>query len=302
MEKIYNYFYTDITVTTFKLLAIDTDNKEYPTRFFLYNNGITMTASKIDSEIYNAKKNMKLMLSNIQVVNGGQTLKILSNYLNSNDNLKPLIEGRVLVKIYMVGVYDKSSDNKLGNAIAQYTNSQNKITNIDLKSLDDVQFDIEKLLDENDILYYRKRGSTGLSEGKDYVHEISFEKLGQILWSIQGNPHRAANQKAKIFDEFYDDIFKSDKFHYEKVPDYVKSYFLIKKDLRGKSVEEQKVFYIIYINYTYDIKDNVKIYDFINKKLEDYSNKEDVPKRPLITGDFKKYIDDNIYDLLLEKK
>lgn len=29
MEKIYNYFYTDITVTTFKLLAIDTENKEY---------------------------------------------------------------------------------------------------------------------------------------------------------------------------------------------------------------------------------------------------------------------------------
>lgn len=29
MEKIYNYFYTELTVTTFKLLAIDTDNKEY---------------------------------------------------------------------------------------------------------------------------------------------------------------------------------------------------------------------------------------------------------------------------------
>lgn len=271
---------------------------EDSTKFFLYNNGITMTASKIESTFYNANKNIELDLYNIQVVNGGQTLKILSEYLESHDELKPLIDGRVLVRIYMVGSYQRSCDNKLGNAIAKYTNSQNKIRNIDLKSLDDVQFDIEKILDEYNILYDRKRGSTGLSFDKKYLHEISFEKFGQILWAIQGNPHKSANQKAKIYDEFYDEIFKSQNFLYEKTPEYVKSYFKIKKDLRGKGVDEQRIFYIIYINYKYSYNNNCKCLDYINKKLDEYSSKDDAPKRPLITSDFKKYIDDNIAELV----
>ena len=271
---------------------------EEPTKFFLYNNGITMTVSKINYKKYNSNKNIQLELSNMQVVNGGQTLKVLSDFANFNNELNSLIIGRILVKIYMVGNYEKSCDNKLGNKIAKYTNSQNVIKGIDLKSLDDIQFQIEKILDDNNILYIRKRGKLSNINDKEYDHQISFEKFGQILWSIQGSPHRAANQKSKIFDDYYDEIFKSNKFKYEKVTDYVETYFEIKKSVNSKIVDEQMVFYILYIAYEYNFRDYVKTLDFINQKLNTYKSKTDAPKRPLITSNFKTYIDEHIDELV----
>lgn len=285
--------------TNFNQYIFKTLNEE-PTKFFMYNNGITMTVSRVSDEIYNTNKNIKLRLNNLQVVNGGQTLRILDEYLSVSSDLSPLERGKILVKIYDVGEYNLACENILGNKISEYTNSQNKIMPIDLKSLAQEQFEIEKILDSSDILYYRKRGSNGLDERKKYKYRISLEKFGQILFSIQGNPHKASNQKSKIFNEYYDDVFKSEKFIYEKCPEYVEKYYDIKKKLK-KSLSEQYVFYILYISYKVDGEDYKKYYDIIEETVNEYIPKKKISDaRKLITTEFKDIIDGKINDLLVK--
>lgn len=134
-------------------------------------------------------------IKNFQVVNGGQTLRTIHEFKNMDpDNLENfLCEGEILVRIFKTG-----SSNELTNKIAEYTNSQNAISIIDLKSLSSEQTDIEQILDDNNIIYARKIGETGISDKKEYEHKISLEKFAQLLFSIQGNPDKASNQKKRF--------------------------------------------------------------------------------------------------------
>jgi len=175
--------------------------KEEPEKFFMYNNGITIIADDIDAKKINSNKRLKLDLKNIQVLNGGQTLRTIHsfNQLDENNITDYLSKSETLVRIF------KTQDEFI-NKIAEYTNSQNPISNVDLKSLRNEQIQLEQYLDEHDIIYARKTGDIGLVDNKRYLHKISMEKYGQILFSIKGNPHKATSQKKDIFDKYYQDI------------------------------------------------------------------------------------------------
>ena len=51
--------------------------REETSKFFMFNNGLTITANDIIAEDTNANKKVKLTIKNFQVVNGGQTLRTL---------------------------------------------------------------------------------------------------------------------------------------------------------------------------------------------------------------------------------
>nr|WP_052519977.1 AIPR family protein [Nonlabens ulvanivorans] len=173
---------------------IFTTLKEEPSKFFMYNNGLTLTATDIVSEDTNANKKVKITIRDFQVVNGGQSLRTIHrfNQLDEQNITKYLSECQILLRVFKT-----SSINNDRNKIAQYTNSQNAISNIDLKSLNEEQILIEQFLDAEDIIYARKVGDTGITPNKSYTHKISMEKFGQILFSVQGYPEKASNQKNK---------------------------------------------------------------------------------------------------------
>lgn len=168
--------------------------REEPSKFFMYNNGLTITADDIISEEFNGKKKVRIDINNFQVVNGGQTLRTIHNFnRQSPDNLENyLCDAEILVRVFKTG-----SNNILTNRIAEYTNSQNAISIIDLKSIATEQTQIEQILDDNKIIYARKIGDTGISKDKEYEYKISLEKFAQILFSLHGNPDKASNQKRK---------------------------------------------------------------------------------------------------------
>lgn len=180
-------------------------------------------------------------------MNGGQTLRTLHNFNSQDENniTDYLSKSEVLVRIL------NASDNDSVNKIAEYTNSQNSISNVDLKSLSTLQIHIEQLLEEHDIIYSRKNGDTGISDTKNYRYKISMEQFGQILFAIQGNPDKSSNQKQHIFGKYYDEIFSEDNFNILEAPSIIESYFNIKKeyDLAISSIQkiEQKIFYILYM-------------------------------------------------------
>ncbi len=73
-----------------------------------------------------------LAIDSLQVLNGGQSLRTMHQF-NSEDpkHLEDyLSKSEVLVRIFKT-----SKDSDLNNKIAEYTNSQNSISNVDLKSL-----------------------------------------------------------------------------------------------------------------------------------------------------------------------
>lgn len=267
---------------------IETLKKE-PSKFFIYNNGLTFVVDDIKTENKNAGKAIKLSLKNLQVVNGGQTLRSIYDF-NQEDkkNVEDLSKAQVLVRILNI-----SEDEKLDNKIAEYTNSQNAISVIDLKSLKDEQIKIEQYLSENNILYVRKSGDTG-NDDVSYKRRISMERFGQILFSLDGSPEKASNQKKIIFDKNYEKLFIK-KFKLEHSLIQINRYFKIKEEYKkvDEKASEQKIFYILYLDRNITNLDISETIIKFEKIIKDFSTKKGVAEsRKLIRNDFKKFVDE----------
>ncbi|KFW99859.1 abortive phage resistance protein [Pectobacterium carotovorum subsp. carotovorum] len=227
--------------------AIGKSLKDEPTMFFMYNNGMTIVTKNIKAEQVNANKKVRITIDDFQVLNGGQTLRTLHNFNAQNEThiTEYLAKSEILVRIF------NTTDNEAVNKIAEFTNSQNSISNVDLKSLSTLQIQIEQLLDDHNIIYSRKNGDTGMNDSKDYRYKVSMEQFGQILFAIQGNPDKSSNQKQHIFGKYYDEIFSEDNFNLLDAPNIIENYFEVKKayDSTSESIQkiEQKIFYILYV-------------------------------------------------------
>ncbi len=269
--------------------------KEDPSKFFMFNNGLTLTANDIKAESVNANKKVKISLNSIQVLNGGQSLRTIHSFNASDPNY---LEDYLSNSEVLVRVFNTSKNSELNNKIAEYTNSQNSIANVDLKSLRSEQLSIEQFLNEHDIVYARKTGDTGLDDNKNYKHKISMEKFGQILISVYGMPDKATNQKKEIFNKYYDTLFLSDWFNIEDSPTYIEEYFQTKKDYEKTNfkVSDQKLFYMMYLSTKLEM-DIIKLINFLEKSIQSYqplSNKNVTEARKLIQSQFKKYLDEQI--------
>lgn len=178
-------------------------------------------------------------------------------------------------------------EDSLKNRIAEYTNSQNAISSADLKSVDSIQIQIEKYFKEEKILYARKAGVVG-EDGVEYDYRISKEKLAQILYCAKGYPDRASNQKKRLFQEYYDDIFGKD-FDIESAVKLVKLYYEIENtfDEIGKKYSgyEQKYFYILFIVYKYN-KEVIEAIRILEELISDEC-KDITESRMLLKSKFK---------------
>lgn len=217
--------------------------KDEPSRFYFYNNGLTIVADNISAVRVNSNKKWKLTIENFQVINGGQTLRTIHKFAKENlENINKLSDASVQLRIIKV------NDNDLKSRISEYTNSQNTISIVDLKSMRKEQIDLEDYLSEYDILYIRKSGNTG-DDDKTYSYCITLQKLGQILYAVNGHPGQVSNKKKQIFTIEYDKLFCNEELLSTKTVSYIKSFF----DIRNlyKSVQdyfELKVFFVLYLS------------------------------------------------------
>lgn len=269
--------------------------KKDPSKFFMFNNGLTLTANDIKAESVNANKKVKISLNSIQVLNGGQSLRTIHSFNASDPNY---LEDYLSNSEVLVRVFKTSQNSELNNKIAEYTNSQNSIANVDLKSLRSEQLAIEQFLNEHDIVYARKTGDTGLDDSKTYKHKISMEKFGQILISVYGMPDKATNQKKEIFNKYYDRLFVGEWFNIEDSPIYIEEYFRTKREYEKTEfiVSDQKLFYMMYLNTKLKMG-VVELIIFLQESIESYeppSNKNVTEARKLIQSQFKKYLDEQI--------
>ena len=101
-----------------------------PHRFIAFNNGITITATgKVVESTSN--KNFLSSLTDFQIVNGGQTTASL--YFASKEGLD-ISEINVMAKINVVRNLTEQELDDLVSDISLYSNSQSKVSRVDLKS------------------------------------------------------------------------------------------------------------------------------------------------------------------------
>lgn len=271
--------------------------EDEPQRFFYYNNGITIIAKDIKSVESKIGGKWKFSIHDFQVVNGGQTLRSIHKFNNSDESNmeESLSKAHILVRFLKVG------DENLRNKIGEYTNSQNAISISDLRSLRSEQIQLEQFLEVHDIQYLRKKGD--FKDAKQYKYSIGKERLGQLLLATKhGRPEIATNKKREIFDNLYDQlfIFDSDLLSIKTVDliyDYQNIDRLYRKSQYNGSI--QKSMYIAYLNYMLPTKNLETLISEFEIFLNDYiknNPKDQSPSRYLIMPSFKDSLD-NYYNI-----
>lgn len=262
-----------------------------PELFFLYNNGITIIVD--DTEIIEEFSDSKRYnLKNLQIVNGAQTVRAVYDFIKSQTTnwFESLKNAKVLIKLVKV-----DNDKVRSEKIAEYTNSQNPISNIDLRSNDNVQIRLETFFNQNNYGYNRKVGDLDASY-TDYPETLEMVKLGQLLFSKNGYPHMASNTRSKIFGTEYEKIFSVENI-LEQSLELFKLFLDIKKnynELSDKYVySDQKAFYIIYLLKNSKRRKIPNTIKFLEQTIKGFDNNGIViaDSRKLIKADFKMYLD-----------
>lgn len=102
--------------------------RKEPDRFFVYNNGISATASM--AEVKNTSQGLRLLSAKyLQIVNGGQTTASL-NAAKTKDKAN-LSEIYIQMKLSVVKATESSTLDEIIQNIARYSNTQTKVSDAD---------------------------------------------------------------------------------------------------------------------------------------------------------------------------
>jgi hypothetical protein len=198
-----------------------------PDHFLAFNNGITATASAVSRD----NNGQILGITDLQIVNGGQTTASLYNFLKQEKGPLPHL-ARVSVAMKLIVVAPEIAD-ELVPDIAKYSNSQNKVTEADFFSNSPFHRRIEEIskrlvapaIGGSQIstrwYYERARGSyendrarassTPANQRKfDAIYpksqKIDKTELAKLHSIFNGKPHFARRGSQKNFRLFKDEV------------------------------------------------------------------------------------------------
>ncbi|MGY6550473.1 MAG: AIPR family protein [Erythrobacter sp.] len=202
---------------------------ERPERFFAYNNGITATASEVKIEKHGSSGPGIAKISNLQIVNGGQTTASL--LYASDRGMADL--SRVFVQMKLT-VIDPEKVEKIVPLISRYANTQNKVTEADFFSNHEFHVEMQKIsrrlaapaaassLATTKWFYERARGQyrtecnlrTKAEQGRfenEFPRSQVIQKtdLAKYALSFVAKPHIVSRGAQKCFVDFANEIEKS---------------------------------------------------------------------------------------------
>lgn len=192
-----------------------------PEKFIAFNNGLTITASTKEEEIINGKSYIK-SLSDFQIVNGGQTTA--SIYFSQKEGID-ISKVKVMAKINVAKDVSEEDLNELISNISQYSNSQSKVSNVDLRSrnpnLNKIKALSESIITPSSRKWFFEKSKgefntklriAGLSSKnrieKEYPKDYRFtkEQLGKYYCSWGDEPYNVKKGGETIFRKFLEDI------------------------------------------------------------------------------------------------
>lgn len=191
-----------------------------PEKFIAFNNGITITSTAKDIESKNGKMFIK-SLTDFQIVNGGQTTA--SIYFTQKDGF-PIDKVKIMAKINVVRDVTEEGLDSLISDISKYSNSQTKVSNVDLSSRSP-QLNKVKALSESIVtpsgrkwFFEKSRGEfntklriSGSNKArieKEYPKNYRFtkEQLGKYFTAWGDQPYVVKKGGEKVFRYFLEEI------------------------------------------------------------------------------------------------
>lgn len=114
--------------------------KDDPGKFLAYNNGISMTASRVVLEDMPSGGVGVRSIDNLQIVNGGQTTASLNFARTKNGYDLSQVNVQAKISVVAVGLMDQ-----VVPKISEFANSQNKVNMADFSANDPFHVELEKL-------------------------------------------------------------------------------------------------------------------------------------------------------------
>lgn len=191
-----------------------------PEKFIAFNNGITITSTAKEVESKNGKTFIK-SLTDFQIVNGGQTTA--SIYFTQRDGF-PIEKVKVMAKINVARDVTEEGLNSLISDISKFSNSQTKVSNVDLSSRSP-QLNKIKALSESIVtpsgrkwFFEKSRGEfntklriAGSNKARienEYPKNYRFtkEQLGKYFTAWGDQPYVVKKGGEKVFRYFLEEI------------------------------------------------------------------------------------------------
>jgi hypothetical protein len=185
---------------------------EEPSDFFtLYHLGITLTAQQLESD------GARLRIVEPRILNGAQTIKILKEFVDEQENEPEAqrIQDNVAKTKVMARII-KSTDNDFLRKVTLNNNRQNPIMPWNLRANDLVQVGFEELFAKLGIYYERRENAFKNTTdddleavGVDKGGVIEIKKFAQTLLAMQGHIDRMS-EIGEVFEKeaWYRDTFK----------------------------------------------------------------------------------------------
>lgn len=130
------------------------DDKQQSRNFYYYNNGISAICDGF------TKRDDKLTIENIQIINGAQTVSALGMVEGDVEKIEENVKKvKVLVKLTVVDLDDDADEKEqeFGDNVIRYNNSQNALKPYDFRSNDPVQKFLKEKFKSASIHYMIKR-------------------------------------------------------------------------------------------------------------------------------------------------
>ena len=172
------------------------------------NNGISIICDKLTLGNVNEKKHIRpLLLENMQIINGCQTVNALYRAKYGEDTRDNFRAANVMVRIYEIDA--TQIDFKMN--IIKATNNQNAVKSFSLVANDPIQVAIAENLKRFNIVYDRK--GEGKEAGKDQliISMVNVALAYRAVYLYMARSLRSGLGKSRVFQKNeYEKIFKPD--------------------------------------------------------------------------------------------
>jgi hypothetical protein len=162
--------------------------------FFFFHNGVTAICNKLKLD------ENRLDVYGLSIVNGCQSLNTI---LSCSERVKDLDDTYIMFRFYEIPQRDRA------DKISISTNSQSAVKPRDLRSNDKRVLNLKKLYEQRypSGYFVTKRGEIPPAN-KDKTNVLDMSDLGKFLISWHSQRPNIAYSEAKIFDKYFEQLFK----------------------------------------------------------------------------------------------
>lgn len=183
--------------------------------FAIYNNGITIIADSFELTETTGTKNVgQVIMTNPQIINGGQTAYVLSKIYEEHEDDYSVFNGKeVMLKVIIL-----TSDTELNidfiEQISNATNQQTRIEEADRRSNEKIQIAIEMaIFDIFGYFYERKKGEFYNGVDRQYIDKDLIVNRYDLLkaylaWSGNASNARSSGSETLFKEKRFNEIMK----------------------------------------------------------------------------------------------